>query len=495
MNNRSIINRSFLARNTFLNLAGYIVPAVMAFFAVPYIIEQLQVEKFSILAICWSILNYAYFLDFGLGRSITYLIAKSLRNPTKGNINYLIRLSFILASIVGVVFCLLALLIILYIDVKHESNQTFIFSETITSLKIVILFLPFIITQNVLKGILEAFHRFDLINFFLIISSIFTILSPILLLQFTDSIANIVIVWILGKFFVWVSYLLVCLPLLKNNKAFTTIDNQLLKQLVEYSGWVGISSFISQLMVYSDRFVLSIYLPISTVAYYITPFEIVNKLTILPVALNKVLFPTFSFLFSNNFAKIERYFRQSVNLTGYIFFSIGLITITFAYEILHIWLGEAFALKSAQVIQILMIGVFFNSIAQIYYSLLMSSGRSDIVGKLHLFELPIYMVLFWIFIPRLGIIGAALAWTLRVVLDMIGLVIISRNLMTERFVIETNTVKLLITFVCSFFIALCLDNLLIKLIYVTLSLVLCYSYIWFSRTKNDATNLLNFFIR
>ena len=45
--------------------------------------------------------------------------------------------------------------------------------------------------------------------------------------------------------------------------------------------------------------------------------------------------------------------------------------------------------------------------------------RPDLTAKFHLFELPIYAGLVWFLIGRMGIAGAALAWTLRVTLDAV----------------------------------------------------------------------------
>ena len=44
-------------------------------------------------------------------------------------------------------------------------------------------------------------------------------------------------------------------------------------------------------------------------------------------------------------------------------------------------------------------------------------GRPDLVAKLNLAELAVHLPLAWILISRFGVTGAALAWTIRVMLD------------------------------------------------------------------------------
>ncbi|WP_254388635.1 polysaccharide biosynthesis C-terminal domain-containing protein [Thermanaeromonas sp. C210] len=89
----------------------------------------------------------------------------------------------------------------------------------------------------------------------------------------------------------------------------------------------------------------------------------------------------------------------------------------FAHDALGLWLGSDFATESSRVLQILGIGVLFNSLAQIPYTLLQGVGRPDVPAKFHLLELPLYVGIAWFLINRWGITGAAASWALRVTLD------------------------------------------------------------------------------
>lgn len=98
---------------------------------------------------------------------------------------------------------------------------------------------------------------------------------------------------------------------------------------------------------------------------------------------------------------------------GVIVLAIGL----FAKEILQIWLGTDFAIKSTTALQILALGVLVNSLAHIPFALLRGAGRPDLPAKFHLLELPLYIGVAWLLISQWGIAGAAAAWTLRGALD------------------------------------------------------------------------------
>ena len=56
-------------------------------------------------------------------------------------------------------------------------------------------------------------------------------------------------------------------------------------------------------------------------------------------------------------------------------------------------------------------------LGQIPYAFIQGAGRPDLTAKLHLVELPLYLILLVIAIEMAGIEGAAMAWTCRFVVD------------------------------------------------------------------------------
>ncbi len=93
--------------------------------------------------------------------------------------------------------------------------------------------------------------------------------------------------------------------------------------------------------------------------------------------------------------------------------------------------GQEFAKNSASVLQWLAVGVFINSLAQVFTTLVQGSGRPDLSAKLHVLELPTYLVGLWLAIHYYGILGAAIAWTVRVSVDGAMLLWISRRFLGD----------------------------------------------------------------
>ena len=91
--------------------------------------------------------------------------------------------------------------------------------------------------------------------------------------------------------------------------------------------------------------------------------------------------------------------------------------IIFAAVFFRYWIGADFALVAAPVAQILFIGVWFTGLAFLAYTLIQSQGRPDLTGKLHAVEVLPFLGILWVLTANFGINGAAMAWTLRCVVD------------------------------------------------------------------------------
>jgi O-antigen/teichoic acid export membrane protein len=59
-----------------------------------------------------------------------------------------------------------------------------------------------------------------------------------------------------------------------------------------------------------------------------------------------------------------------------------------------------------------------NSLARMPSLILLAAHRPDLTAKIHLVEVPFYCLFLWWILPRYGVEGAAVAWTLRISSDM-----------------------------------------------------------------------------
>ena len=193
-----------------------------------------------------------------------------------------------------------------------------------------------------------------------------------------------------------------------------------------YGGWVTVANLVNPILVYSDRFMIGALFSVAEVGYYAAPFEAVTRLWLVPASLAATLFPAFSAMgIESNRGKVELLYSRAIKSLLLLLGPVVLILIAFAKDVLQIWLGAEFAAKSTSVLQILAVGVLANSFAYIPFSLLQGLGRPDVVAKVFLVELPAYLAFAYVMIARGGIAGAALAWTLRVSIEALVLMVLA----------------------------------------------------------------------
>lgn len=154
--------------------------------------------------------------------------------------------------------------------------------------------IPLVTASNVFNGILEAKQKFNIVNLIRIPLGVANFLGPLFVLPFTLKTYWLVAMLAVTRFVGLGFYISACFrefPALKKERSFNW---KLVKILLGFGGWMTVSNIISPLMVSLDRFLIGAVLSLSAVAYYVTPYEISNKLMILSSPMVRVLFPAFS---------------------------------------------------------------------------------------------------------------------------------------------------------------------------------------------------------
>ena len=418
-----------LARNTVFNLLGQGIPLLVAILIIPGLLRELGPDRFGVLSLIWIFNGYLGLFDLGLGRALTQMVAERLGGNRTGEIPGLIRTALVLILLSGLIgTVVMALLVSPLVHTVLKVPAT-LQGETRAAFYLVALSLPLVISIPALRGVLEAHQHFGLTSVVTTVLGVYAFLAPWLTLHFSHSLFLMTAILILGRVFGWCVYLFFNHVIVPNLATPLRIVVGLIKPLCTFGGWMTLANIVGPMMIYLDRFLIGAMVSMAAVAFYATPMQLMEKSLIFPAALIGVLFPAFSASFLQDRERLLRLFRLSLKLTFMAMFPVCLLISTFAKEGLEFWLGAEFARNSYQVLQLLAFGVFLNSFALTPFVLLQGAKRPDITSKLHLVELPLYLVVLWFLLKSYGIFGAALAWTLRVGLDAIGLLYLARCLL------------------------------------------------------------------
>jgi O-antigen/teichoic acid export membrane protein len=307
---------------------------------------------------------------------------------------------------------------------------------------------------------------------------VFTFLGPLAVLPFSRSLVPIVAILVAGRIVAWVAHLILCLHALPVLRTGTGAERRYVSPLLRFGGWMTASNVASTVMTYLDRFLIGAAISLAAVSYYVTPYEMLWRMTMLPGALLGVLFPAFAASATRDGARMARLFDGGFRAVYAVMFPVTLLLVTFAPELLRLWLGASFASHSAAVLQWLAVGVFTLSLGMVLASGLQGIGRPDLTGQLNLLELPFYVGLLWLLLHRYGIVGAAIAWTVRVAVDAVFLGIFFRRAAAQAAPSVERGGALLIASLPFFWLASSLRSLGAKYAFVAIVLLSFSLFVW-----------------
>jgi O-antigen/teichoic acid export membrane protein len=403
------------------NLVGQVAPLFAAVIAIPILIKDAGVERFGLLSLAWLVIGYFSLFDLGLGRALIKLVSEKIGASRIEEIPELVWTTLFLMLLLGLVGGGVMLVLTNWLVASVLNIPAELQSETLDAFKLLAWSVPVVIITTGLRGILEAFQRFDLVNLVRVPMGILTFVGPTAVLPFSNSLHAMVLVLVVLRIILCLVLAALCVRVVPGLTQRTLVSRHHVRPLLGLGGWMTVTNVVGPLLVYIDRFVIGSVLSVAAVAYYVTPYEIITKLLVIPGALMGVLFPAFSVSLAGDRFQAIDLFQRAVRWILLAMFPAVLLATVFASDALRLWLSDEFSLKGTGVLQWLAVGVLLNGLAQVPFAFLQGAGRPDLTAKLHLAELPFYLIGLWVFINHWGVVGAAAAWTLRIGFDTVAL--------------------------------------------------------------------------
>lgn len=416
-----------VAKNTLYNLLGYGIPVLIAVIIIPLLIRGLGEERFGILNLVWIVIGYFSFFDFGIGRTLTKIIAEKIGSNRPSEIPPVFWTSFITMLLVSVVGTLILIFFIPYLVSSVFIISKELKEESLATFYMLAVSIPIVTTTAGLRGVLEAYQDFGIVNVIRVLLGVLTFLGPLICLIFVNSLFWIVGVLVLIRVGIWILYLIRCFKINSSIKQEIKFNLSLIGPILKLGGWITVANLVAPFMIFSDRFLIGALVSATAVTYYATPYEVVTKLLLIPGALVVVLFPVFSASYINNPEFSKKLFLSGTKFIFLLLYPAILLIVTFSYQGIELWLGTKFAENSSLVLQLLAIGVLLNSLAAIPFNFFQGIGKASIPALVNLIELPFYLIIMWIVIKKWGINGAALIWLLRIIIDTTILFLIAQK--------------------------------------------------------------------
>lgn len=409
-----------LARHTFFNLLGLGAPLLVALFSIPVLMAGLGADRFGLLTLVWAVTSYFGLFDLGLGRALTQQLAIVLDRGDDGLVGRLSATALALMAMLGLVAgSAMALVAPWGVDlIRALPDRT----EAIAACWVMGLAVPFIVVTAGLRGMLEACHAFEVLNYVRLPTGIWTFAGPWLVLRWVGpDLLAITIALAAGRVVgalahAWLAWR--ALPQLRGRLRW---GREWLRPLVVSGSWMTVGNVVGPLMGYVDRFVIGATVSAAAVAYYVTPLEVVTKLWIIPGALTSVLFPMFAAQAAREDEQARQLFWRAVGILFAVLLPITSALALFARPLLGWWLGPDLAGHGAPLLQVFAVGILINCLAHVPYTWLQAAGHSRAPALLHCVELPLFVSALWLLTQQWGAKGAAWAWLLRIGIDAVVL--------------------------------------------------------------------------
>jgi O-antigen/teichoic acid export membrane protein len=404
-----------IARNTLLNLAGHAAPLLAAIGLVPPLVERLGAERFGFLAIAWVLVGYFSLLDFGLGRTLSKLVAERAGTVREAELPAASRTALALTLMFGVAAGVVLLVLAEPVCTRVLSLSPALTGDAVAALRILALCLPLVTLTAALRGLLEAGGRFDWVNVIRVPLGVLTFAAPLAATAWSDSLVALALALAAVRVAAFVAHWAVCARFYPALTALGWPQGAAAREMLQYGAWMTVSNVVGPLMVSLDRFVIGAVLAVSAVAYYTPPYEIVTRVWLIPAAITSVLFPAMAAAAGRD--RLADLYRKGIAAVMIAVVPLTALLAVFAFQWLDAWLGPEFAEKGVRVAQLLCAGTAVNCAAYLPFTLLQARGRADLTAKAHVAELPFYLLLLALLVRAWGIEGAALAWAARSAVD------------------------------------------------------------------------------
>ena len=426
-------NTSPLSRNVLWIFLGSGLPLVVGLFTIPIVMGALGLAAFGILTLIWTAIGYFGLFDFGLGRALTQKIAAQRAHGKTVSGAWLKRGLWVLLipGILGAIAMHGASIYyvnhVLHLDaaMAKDAKQAFVCAAWA---------IPLVTVGSGLRGILEGFESFEKASLLRGILGTLNFALPLVLVLYDDHVL-LHLVWslVLARCFVVLLNLWWLRSALRMNVSGEDQEDNSIKTLLNFGVWMTVSNLVGPFMVAADRFVVASFVGTSVLAYYTVPQDFVLRLLLIPAAVATAWFPRIALTnAAESYSDLRKLLRKGLQFTVWIMGPLCLLLMLGSKPLLEIWLNTQFANEAWQVAVVLLVGIFVNAMAHIPLAALQATGQVKQTAILHVLELVFYFPLLCYVLPIWGIMGAAIVWTMRCLLDFLCLYGLNYYYLNER---------------------------------------------------------------
>lgn len=414
------------------NIVGQLAPLAAGLLALPWLIRAIGLERFSLLSLVWVLVGYAGVLDLGIGRAAIRTVAAHLARDDRARADDSAHAAIVLLAALGLLLGALLAAGGGWLVDRLVQLPPGLHAETGPALLLLAASVPFVMLANGYGGLLNAHRRFAEFNAIRVALGTLAYLAPLAVAvagwpQLPAVVGVVLAVRIVEAAVpAWVVArrcgfrLRAALP-----------GAEAARELLQLGGWMAVTNVVGPLLTYLDRLLVGALVPLRTVAHYATPYDLASRALLLPMALVAALFPLAAAVRPGS-PEADALLARALRALYLVMVPLCFVLVALARPGLELWLGTEFAEEGGVVLQILAVGLLLNALAQAPAMLIQAAGEPRSMALLHLAELPLFVALLWGLTAQHGIVGTALAASLRFALDAAAVAWLARRVACGR---------------------------------------------------------------
>jgi O-antigen/teichoic acid export membrane protein len=401
-----------ILRNIGSGLIAQAWSGVLGIMVLPILVRGLGAERYGLLALSLALIGFAAIADLGVGRAASKYLAEDFERNETSRTQQHISSALTICAVMGLGgTCILAWSTPFLVDhvlkiPQHLAREARIVMWT-TSLGL----LPVLLRIS-FDGTLAGHHRIAELSIGNILANTLKAGLSVAAVLTGRSIVGVVTAN------VCVSYLHAFGLWLYARRYFAGRVNirlgwnsQIARELVRLGLLSSASSFLAGiLLLYFDRFVIAVFLPLAALGYYSAAFDITSKQCYISSPIGQAFFPVFSGKSKAGPAEFQKYYfhatkMQAVGLTG-----LAAMLTVLARPLLTYWISRDIAINSTAVMGVLTLGMLLSSYANLpYIAILAGSENPAACPKIFAIAFAAHVLFSLLLVKVAGTFGVALS--------------------------------------------------------------------------------------
>jgi len=403
-----------IGRNTLLFIATSLVTAAIAIVTVPAYLSVIGAERFGVYIVAQLVIGYFGLSDLGLGTATANTVAQmgpddvDRRSATVWTaVTISVALGFVGSIVlIGVSWFLFSTVLSLPDGLRAEARD---------AIPLLAACIPLLTVWSVSLGALNGQERFVAFNMLETVRLIALQLVPLAFAYWWGP----ELVWIAAGFLLALLISTLCsfaatVELVLAPSRWARPRRALAGPLLHFGKWVSVTGVVGPILAVGDRLVIGAVRGPIAVTVFSIPYNLASRLLVVPFSLIRVAFPRFSSMGAEDSRALG---ASALAVLGLVTAPFAVFGATVASPFLEWWIGGDIANDAAPVAAILFAGIWVNGLGYVPYSLLQAQGRPDVPARYHMLELVPFLIVLAIGVHFAGPLGAAFAWSGRVLVD------------------------------------------------------------------------------